>query len=191
VLGWAIFRFTDYFSPPKPVGLKLIRPVDPDRDHVRGDPQAPLTLVEYGDFECPFCSSATGSIDDVRHQLGDDLRYVWRHLPLQRPHPHAFGAAWASEAAAKQGKFWEMARAMFDQQDALEWPDIYRLANNLGLDLEKFNDDIHSGHVRHRVEDDALDAELMDLNSTPTFFVNGKRHKGPFDAASLIRALKS
>jgi Na+/H+ antiporter NhaA len=191
VSGWAIFRLTDYLSPPKPVGLKLVRPVDPERDHARGGRKAPLTLVEYGDFECPFCSRATGSIDEVREYFGDDLRYVWRHLPLQRVHPHAFGAAWASEAAAKQDKFWEMAQTMFANQNDLEWPDIYRYANNIGLDLERFNDAIHSGHVRHRVEDDALDADVMDLNSTPTFFINGKRHKGPFDAVTLIRALEA
>ena len=190
-LGWAIFRVTDRLWPPKPVGLKLIRAVDPERDHIRGEPDAPLTLVEYGDFECPFCSRATGSIDEVRHYFGAELRYVWRHLPLERVHPHAWGAAWASEAAGMQGKFFEMTQTMFTNQNDLEWPDIYRYANNLGLDLEKFNDDVHSSWVRHRVEDDALDAEAMDLNSTPTFFVNGKRHKGPFDAATLIRALEA
>ncbi|MBV8929045.1 MAG: Na+/H+ antiporter NhaA [Mycobacteriaceae bacterium] len=190
-LGWAVFRLTDYLSPPKPVGLKLIRGVDPKRDHVRGNPDAPLTLVEYGDFECPFCSRATGSIDEVRAHFGDELRYVWRHLPLDRVHPHAFGAAWASEAAGMQGKFFEMGQTMFANQDDLDWPDIYRYANNIELDLEKFNDDIHSSVVRHRVEDDALDADVMDLNSTPTFFVGGKRHKGPFDAATLIRALEA
>jgi Na+/H+ antiporter NhaA len=191
VLGWALCRLVDTLWPPKPVGLKLIRPIDPERDHIRGNPNAPMTLVEYGDFECPFCSKATGSIDDVRKRFGDDVRYVWRHLPLQRVHPHAFGAAWASEAAARQGKFWEMAQVLFDNQNDLEWPDIYRYANNIGLDLDKFNEDIHSGRVRHRVEDDAVDADLMDLNSTPTFFINGKRHKGPFDGASLIRALQA
>ena len=92
LLGWAIFRVTDWFSPPEPVGLKLVRPVDPDRDHVRGNPGAPLTLVEYGDFECPFCSRATGSIDQVRAHFGDKLRYVWRHLPLERVHPRALDA---------------------------------------------------------------------------------------------------
>jgi Na+/H+ antiporter NhaA len=191
VLASAIFRITDWLSPPKPVGLNLIRPVDPERDHLRGNPDAPLTLVEYGDFECPFCSRVTGSIDELIEYFGDELRYVWRHLPLERVHPHAFGAAWASEAAALQGRFAEMAQAMFADQDDLEWPDIYRYANNIGLDLEQFNDDMHSSRVRHRVEDDALDAEVMDLNSTPTFFVAGRRHKGPFDAASLIRALEA
>jgi protein-disulfide isomerase len=170
--------------------IDLTEPVT-DRDHTRGPTSASVTLVEYGDFECPFCSRVTGSIDELIEYFGDELRYVWRHLPLERVHPHAFGAAWASEAAALQGRFAEMAQAMFADQDDLEWPDIYRYANNIGLDLEQFNDDMHSSRVRHRVEDDALDAEVMDLNSTPTFFVAGRRHKGPFDAASLIRALEA
>jgi Na+/H+ antiporter NhaA len=191
--GWAIFRITDWVSPPEPVGLKLIRPVDPDRDHIRGDPNAPLTLVEYGDYECPFCSRATGGIDEVLDHFGDDLRYVWRHLPLERVHPRAFDAARAVEAAGLQGKYFEMGKMLFAHQDDLEWSDIYRYANAIGLDLERFDQDVrvHPSKVLHRVEDDAQDAELMDLNSTPTFFVNGKRHKGPWDSASLIRALES
>ncbi|MCW2561472.1 MAG: sodium/proton antiporter, NhaA family [Mycobacterium sp.] len=193
LLGWAIFRVTDWVSPPEPVGLKLIRPVDPERDHIRGNPDAPLTLVEYGDYECPFCSRATGAIDEVAAHFGDQLRYVWRHLPLERVHPRAFDAACAAEAAGLQGKYFEMGKMLFANQDDLEWSDIYRYANSIGLDLERFDQDVrvHRSKVLHRVQDDAQDAELMDLNSTPTFFVNGIRHKGPWDAASLIRALEA
>ncbi|KUI12925.1 sodium:proton antiporter [Mycobacterium sp. GA-1285] len=193
VLGWLIFRITDRLSPPDPVGLKLLRPIDPDRDHIAGDPDAPLTLVEYGDFECPFCSRATGAIDEVREHFGGELRYVWRHLPLGRVHPRAFDAARASEAAALQGRFWEMAHELFGHQDDLEWSDMYRYAVAAGCDIERFDQDVrvHSSKVFHHVQDDAQDAELMDLNSTPTFFVNGRRHKGPWDAASLIRALEN
>jgi Na+/H+ antiporter NhaA len=193
LLGWAIFRITDWVSPPEPVGLTLIRPVDPDRDHIRGNPDAPLTLVEYGDYECPFCSRATGAIDEVRAHFGDELRYVWRHLPLERVHPRAFDAARAAEAAGLQGKYFEMGKMLFANQDDLEWSDIYRYANAIGLDVEKFDHDVRvdPSKVLHRVQDDAQDAELMDLNSTPTFFVNGVRHKGPWDAASLIRALEA
>jgi Na+/H+ antiporter NhaA len=193
LFGWAIFRITDWISPPEPVGLELVRPVDPGRDHIRGNPDAPLTLVEYGDFECPFCSRATGSIDQVRDHFGEELRYVWRHLPLERVHPHAFDAARASEAAALQAKFWEMARELFEHQDDLEWSDLYRYAVTVGCDIDQFDKDVrvHASKVLHRVQDDAQDAEVMDLNSTPTFFVNGRRHKGPWDAASLIRALEA
>jgi Na+/H+ antiporter NhaA len=193
IAGWAIFRITDWVSPPEPVGLKLIRPVDPDRDHLRGDPSGPLMLVEYGDYECPFCSRATGAIDEVIEHFGEQLSYVWRHLPLERVHPRAFDAARAAEAAGLQGKYFEMGRMLFANQDDLEWSDIYRYANAIGLDLERFDQDVrvHPTKLLHRVQDDAQDAELMDLNSTPTFFVNGVRHKGPWDAASLIRALEA
>lgn len=190
-LGWAIFRITDWLSPPAPVGLKLLRPVDPERDHIRGRPDAPLTLVEYGDFECPFCSRATGSIDEVRAHFGDELCYVWRHLPIERVHARSLDAARASEAANLQGKFFEMAALMFEFQDHLEWQHIYRYADQAGCDIATFDEDLHSAQVLHRVEDDAQDAEVMDLNSTPTFFVNGVRHKGPWDSASLIRALEA
>ncbi|MET0475880.1 MAG: Na+/H+ antiporter NhaA, partial [Mycobacterium sp.] len=191
VLGWAIFRITDWLSPPIAVGMTLIRDVDPDRDHMRGNPNAPLTLVEYGDYECPFCSRATGSIDEVRDHFGDRLRYVWRHLPLERVHPHAMDAARAAEAAGLQGRYFEMGIKMFEFQDYLEWDHLYRYADSVGVDIKKFDEDVHSPKVLHRVQDDAQDAELMDLNSTPTFFVNGRRHQGPWDAASLIRALES
>ncbi|MGZ5397072.1 MAG: Na+/H+ antiporter NhaA [Mycobacterium sp.] len=192
VLGWAIFHITDLVSPPEPVGLKLIRSIDPERDHLHGNPDAPLTLVEYGDYECPFCSRVTGGIDEVRAHFGNDLCYVWRHLPLERVHPRAFDAARAAEAAGFQGKYFEMGTELFAHQDDLEWSDIYRYANAIGLDIEKFDLDIrvHPSKALHRVQDDAQDAEAMDLNSTPTFFVNGKRHKGPWDSASLIRALE-
>ncbi|GAC1408528.1 MAG: Na+/H+ antiporter NhaA [Mycobacterium sp.] len=193
VAGWAVFRITDWVSPPEPIGHTLLRPVDPERDHVRGDPLAPLSLVEYGDYECPFCSRATGAIDEVVAHFGAELRYVWRHLPLERVHPRAFDAARAAEAAGLQGKYFEMGKMLFAHQDDLEWPDIYRYANAVGLDIERFDQDVrvHPSKVLHHVQDDAQDAEVMDLNATPTFFVNGKRHKGPWDSASLIRALES
>lgn len=191
VLGWATFRITDWLSPPVAVGAKLIREVDPDRDHIRGNPNGSLTLVEYGDYECPFCSRATGSIDEVRAHFGDELRYVWRHLPLERVHSHAMDAARAAEAAGLQGRYFEMGMKMFEFQDYLEWEHIYRYADAVGIDIKKFDEDLHSPKVLHRVLDDAQDAELMDLNSTPTFFVNGRRHVGPWDAASLIRALET
>lgn len=192
VAGWAIFHITDLVSPPEPIGMKLIRPIDPERDHIKGNPNAQLTLVEYGDYECPFCGRATGGIDEVGAYFGDELCYVWRHLPLERVHPRSFDAARAAEAAGLQGKYFEMGAQLFAHQDDLEWSDIYRYANAIGLDLEQFDQDVrvHPSKVLHRVQDDAQDAEAMDLNSTPTFFVNGKRHKGPWDSASLIRALE-
>lgn len=189
VLGWAWFRVLDRVQPASSAGRLLVRPFDPERDHFRGDPAAPLQLIEYGDFECPFCSRATGSIDEVREHFGPRLVYVWRHLPLTRFHPHAEEAARASEAADRQGAFRAYAQLLFRRQDHLEFEDLVGYAGDLGLDMEQFHDDLQSAAVSNRVEDDALDAEYMDLTSTPTFFIGSVRHTGPFDAASLIHAL--
>ena len=175
-------------------GSKLIRPSTPTDDHVRGNPDAPLTLVEYGDYECPFCSRATGSIDEVRAHFGDELRYVWRHLPLERVHPRAFDARQGQPRRPRlQGKYFEMGDELFDAPGRSGVVGHLPLRRRDRADIERFDDDVrvHPSKVLHRVQDDAQDAELMDLNSTPTFFVNGKRHKGPWDAASLIRALEA
>jgi len=189
-LGWLIFTIADRMSPPVAVGSTLARPFDAERDHFRGRADAPYEIVEYGDFECPFCSRATGSIDAVIAHFGDEVRWVWRHLPLEAVHPHAKEASQAAEAAALQGSFLDMAKIMFANQDALTTDDLCRYAEELGLDPDRFVEDLRSPRVVRRVEDDQLDAELMDLHSTPTFFIGGKRLKGPYDSASLIAALE-
>ena len=190
-LGWVILRVGDRLRPPMPVGAKLVRPFDPERDHFRGRVDAPYQIVEYGDFECPFCSRATGSIDAVIEHFGDDVRWVWRHLPLETVHVHAKEAAQASEAAALQGRFIDMARILFANQDRLTTDDLCDYARELGLDMDRFAEDLRSPAVVRRVEDDQLDAELMDLHSTPTFFIGERRHKGPYDSATLIKALEA
>ena len=189
VLGWAIFEIADRLQPPQAIGARLARPFDPERDHFRGRLDAPYQIVEYGDFECPFCSRATGSIDAVIAHFGDDVRWVWRHLPLETVHPHAKEAAQAYEAAALQGQFLEMSRTLFAHQDKLTTDDLCDYARELGLDMDRFVADLRSPGVVRRVEDDMLDAEMMDLHSTPTFFIGERRHKGPYDSATLIRAL--
>ncbi len=195
-LGWVLFRASDRRHPVTGVtGLVLLRPVDPHRDHVRGPADAPLTLVEYGDFECPFCTRATGSIRDVRTHFGDDLRYVFRHLPLDEVHPHARFAAEASEAASAQGRFWDMHDDLFAHSDELSEEQIYEHAARLGLDMDRFDEDLRLGRHRHRVEDDDLDAATSDVGSTPTFYLGATGsdltlHTGPFDAATLIRGLE-
>jgi protein-disulfide isomerase len=171
------------------VGQTLARPVDPARDHVLGDPDAPYTIVEYGDFRCGFCLKASGSILEVRNELGDRLRYVWRHAPLEQIHPNALAGAEASEAAAAQGRFFDFARAIFDDQDNQRPSDIIRIAHDLGLDVEQFEKDLISAEVTGRVADDILDAEAMNITAVPTLFINGRRHVGPYDAQSLLRAL--
>ncbi|MBO0811865.1 MAG: Na+/H+ antiporter NhaA [Microlunatus sp.] len=189
--GWLVLMIGDRIRPPKAVGAVLARPVDPERDHIVGRFDAPYSIVEYGDFECPFCSRATGSVDAVRAHFGDDIRWVWRHLPLDQVHPHAQVAAQAAEAAALQGKFVEMLRTMFAHQQSLEEADLIGYAEELGLDLARFAEDFGSSEVLAHIQDDRFDAELMDLHSTPTFFVNGRRHTGPYDSGTLIRALEA
>lgn len=196
-LGWLLFRVDARLHPPRQeYSHRILRPVDAKRDHIRGPVNASLTVVEYGDFECPFCSKATGSIREVRTHFGDDVRYVFRHLPLDDYHPHARYAAHASEAAAAQGKFWEMADVLFDHSDALQPEDIDVYAEELGLDMERFEEDIRTGDYVVRVEDDELDAKTSDVEGTPTFYLGRGdteliRHTGPYDAASLIRALRA
>lgn len=191
LLGWVIFTVADRLQPPRAIGAHLVRSVDPERDHIRGPVDARYTIVEYGDFECPFCSRVTGSIDAVFDRLPGQVRWVFRHLPLDAVHPHAEDAAKAAEAAGQQGHFFEMARTLFANQKALAREDIRGYATALGLDMDRFVDDFRSAEVIRRVDDDRLDAEMMDLHSTPTFFVGEKRHVGPYDSESLIRALEA
>ncbi len=190
-LGWLILGVLDRRRPVTPPGSTLLRPFDPDRDHFKGRTDAPLVLTEYGDFECPFCSRATGSIDEVRAHLGDDVVWVWRHLPLEGVHPHAELAAKAAEAAYLQDRLFEYVSILWDHQDQLERLDLLRYADELGLDLDRFEQDMDSDAVARRVQDDLDDADLMDVHGTPTFFVNGRRHEGEFDAQSLIAALEA
>jgi Na+/H+ antiporter NhaA len=189
VLATIIFRISDAVRPDDDSGQTLARPVDPARDHVLGDPDAPYTIVEYGDFQCGFCLKASGSILEVRDVLGDRLRYVWRHAPLVQIHPNALAGAEATEAAAAQGRFFDFARAIFADQDHQLPSDIIRIAHDLGLDVEQFEKDLISAEVTGRVRDDILDAEAMNITAVPTLFINGRRHVGPYDAQSLLRAL--
>lgn len=189
LVALVIFKVSDRVHPAGEAGATLLRPVDPARDHVYGRSDAPYTLVEYGDFQCGFCSKASGAIQEVHRELGDRLRYVWRHAPLDRYHPNAVAAAEAAEAAALQGRFFEMERSLLVDQENQLPSDIVRRAGELGLDVDRFERDLVSPEVAARVRDDVLDAEAMDITAVPTFFVNGRRHTGPYDAQSLIRAL--
>jgi Na+/H+ antiporter NhaA len=191
VVATIVFRISDAHRPMEEAGLHLMRAVDPARDHIFGALDAPFEIVEYGDFQCGFCLKATGSVVEVQRELGDRLRYVWRHAPLTRFHPNALAAAESSEAAARQGKFFEFERSLFADQEHQLPTDIMRRAEDLGLDLRRFEDDLASAEVAARVRDDMLDAEAMGINAVPTFFINGRRHVGPYDAQSLIRALQA
>ena len=189
LISTLVFRISDAVRPDDDAGQTLARPVDDRRDHVFGSPDAPYTIVEYGDFQCGFCLKASGSIQEVKNELGDDLRYVWRHAPLTAYHPNALAGAEAAEAASLQGKFFEFERGLFADQENQRPSDIIRLARDLDLDVERFERDLTSPEVTGRVRDDMLDAEAMGITSVPTLFINGRRHTGPYDAQSLIRAL--
>ena len=193
VLSWIIFKLAAVFRGETTASLPMVldMPVDPARDHIRGNVDAPFTLVEYGDFECPFCGRATGMVKELRKNLGDDLRYVFRHLTLIDVHPHAEIAAEAAEAAASQGKFWEMHDLLFDHQGDLDLEDLIGYAAKLDLDVDQFVDEVESSRNSRRVREDVASAEASGATGTPTFFVEGRRHVGPYDARTLERELRA
>jgi Na+/H+ antiporter NhaA len=164
--------------------------VDAERDHVRGPIQAPVTVVEYGDFECPYCGMAEPIVRELLREFGD-VRYVWRHLPLVDVHPNAQMAAEAAEAAAAQGAFWEMHDLLLTHQDALRPGDLIGYAEQLGLDVERFTDDLREHAGTARVAEDVDSADLSGVSGTPTFFINGRRHYGAYDIATLSAAVRA
>ena len=162
------------------------------RDHAAGSPDAPVTLVEYGDFEYPFCGMAYPEIKDIRQRLGDRLRFVYRHFP--RPeHPHARHAAEAAEAAAAQGEqhFWAMHDALFEHQHALEDAQLVLYASDIGLDTGRFSQDLGQHIYRHRIQEDLESGAHSGVHGTPTLFVNGVRYEGLPSTAELYRVLLS
>ncbi len=168
--------------------VDLDRDVDPERDHVRGPMEAPVTVVEYGDFECPYCGLAEPV---VRELLGDfgDVRYVWRHLPLSDVHPNAQLAAEAAEAASNQGAFWEMHDLLLEHQDALDPRDLMGYAEQLGLDTERFSNDLRQHEGGAQIAEDVDSADISGVSGTPTFFINGQRHYGAYDIETLSKAV--
>ncbi len=169
--------------------LDLTMDVDPEHDHVRGPDDAPVTLVEYGDFECPYCGQAEGSIRALLAGHGDDVRYVWRHLPLNDVHPSAQLASEASEAAAAQGKFWEMYDLLLSHQGELTPRDLRRYATDLGLDVDRFADELRRREYAPRIAEDVASADESGVSGTPTFFINGRRHYGVYDLDTLTEAV--
>jgi Na+/H+ antiporter NhaA len=169
--------------------VDLQEPVDEDRDHIRGSAGASVTVVEYGDFECPYCGKAEPA---VRASLltDADVRFVWRHVPLTDVHQHAQLAAEAAEAAAAQGAFWQMHDLLLAHQDDLTGADLMGYAKDLGLDEDQFYDDLKRHEFAARVARDVDSADLSGVSGTPTFFINGQRHYGAYDAGSLTRAVK-
>jgi protein-disulfide isomerase len=168
----------------------LSEPVS-ERDHVRGSARAKVTLVEYGDFECPFCARAWPVVRALEQRFGADLRFVFRHNPRAFAHPHAPSAAEAAEAAAEQGKFWEMHDLLFSHQSALEERDLAAYAGELGLDTARFARDLRSRAHRERVHADELSGVQSQVITTPTFFVDGRRFQDTPDAERLGAAIEA
>ncbi|MGH2909409.1 MAG: Na+/H+ antiporter NhaA, partial [Solirubrobacteraceae bacterium] len=169
--------------------VDLAVPVDAERDHVRGPEEALVTLLEYGDLECPFCGRAEPVVRELLADFGE-LRYAWRHLPLTDVHPHAQLAAEAAEAAGAQGGFWEMHDLMFEHQDALTVRDIIGYAQQLELDVDLFKAHLKKRKGAGRIADDVESADLSGVSGTPSFFINGHRHQGAYDITTLSRAVK-
>jgi Na+/H+ antiporter NhaA len=196
---WTLFRATErlprrmrlraLLGSARPI-VDLAVPVDPDRDHVRGPIDAPVTLLEYGDLECPYCGQAEPVIRELLADFGD-LRYVWRHLPLNDVHPYAQLAAEATEAAAEQGRFWDLHDLLLRHQGALKLPDLIVYAEQLGLDVNRFREDLRKRLGRARIAEDVDGADLSGVSGTPTFFVNGRRHYGAYDVETLSRAVRA
>jgi protein-disulfide isomerase len=199
LVTWVLFRATALLSPRRrarallgtaqPI-VDLAVPVEGRHDQIRGPADAKITLVEYGDFECPYCGQAEPVVRELLAGFGD-LRYVWRHLPLSDVHPHAQLAAEAAEAAGAQGAFWPMHDLLFANQDALTGKDLVRYAEQLGLDVDRFRDDLRHHTRAARVAEDVDSADLSGVSGTPTFFVNGQRHQGAYDLDTLTQAVKA
>ena len=158
-------------------------------DHVRGNRQADVVLIEYADFQCPYCARAHKALTSLRQQHGERVTLVYRHLPLADLHPLAQPAAEAAEAAGAQGKFWEMHDALFENQAMLDEDALPAVAANLQLDTERFRSEFEGGQHRARVDADVQDAHAAGAKGTPTFFINGERYHGDSDHASLAAAL--
>ena len=199
LVTWLLFRATALL--PKPLRIRALAgtstllvdlavPVDPEHDHIRGPADAPVTIVEYGDLECPYCGQAEPVVRELLSDFGD-VRYVWRHLPLNDVHPRAQLAAEASEAASEQGAFWEMHDLLLGHQDALEPKNLVAYAEQLGLDVDRFADALRKHAYAGRIAEDVDSADLSGVSGTPTFFVNGRRHYGAYDIATLSTAVRA
>lgn len=173
-------------------GASLATPVDQERDHVAGPESAPVTLVEYGDFECPYCGRAYPVVKSLQETLGDELRLVFRNFPLADAHPHAEHAAEAAESAAAQGSFWEMHDTLFEHQDRLDDRALVAYGDQLGLDTERLARDLADGTYEGRVREDFRSGVRSGVNGTPCFFINGARYDGNWTSTSdFLDALRS
>ena len=169
---------------------RLTLPVADDRDHVQGPANAAVTLLEYGDYECPFCGAAYPIVKHVQETMGERLRFVFRNFPITTAHPHAEQAAEAAEAAAAQGQFWPMHDLLYENQRHLETDDLIAYASRLGLDVPRFQRELADHVHAARVREDFMSGVRSGVNGTPTFYIDGERYEGSYDAEPLLDALK-
>jgi protein-disulfide isomerase len=168
----------------------LTVPVTDGRDHIQGPADAAVTLVEYGDYECPYCGAAYPIVKEVQSRMGERLRFVFRNFPIATSHPHAERAAEAAEAAAAQGRFWEMHDVLYENQRRLDDQDLRGNADSLRLDVESFDKELAEHVHAPRVHEDFMSGVRSGVNGTPTFYVNGARHDDSYDAETLLAALE-
>jgi Na+/H+ antiporter NhaA len=199
VAAWAVFGITTLLPPPRRIRallgtaeliIDLVEQVDSERDHIRGPAEALVTVVEYGDFECPYCGQAEAVVRELLADFGE-VRYVWRHLPLTDVHPRAQLAAEAAEAAAGQGEFWRMHDLLLDHQQDLRPADLIGYAGDLGLDVDRFRAELREHTHAPRIAESIESASLSGVSGTPTFFINGRRHYGAYDITNLTAAVKT
>ena len=164
--------------------------VDDDRDHIQGPADAAVTLVEYGDYECPYCGAAYPIVKELQARMGDRLRFVFRNFPISTSHPHAEQAAEAAEAGAAQGRFWEMHDLLYENQTQLRDQDLHAYAEQLGIDVERFDKDLAEHVHAPRVREDFMSGVRSGVNGTPSFYVNGARHDDSYDFETLLAALE-
>lgn len=169
----------------------LTMPVDTARDHVQGTEDAQVTLVEYGDYECPYCGQAYPLVKQIQAEMGDKLRFVFRNFPLSEIHPHAAHAAQLAEVAGAQNKFWEMHDSLYDHQKALADFHLKEYAQAVGIDADAAMQAVSSGQFEERVREDFLSGVRSGVNGTPTFFINGQRHDAAWDKDTLLAALQA
>ena len=168
----------------------LTMPINKERDHIQGPADAAVTLVEYGDYECPYCGAAYPIIKEVQARMGRRLRFVFRNFPITTSHPHAEQAAEAAEAAATQGKFWQMHDLLYENQRRLRDQDLRAYAEKLGLDIKVFDKELAEHVHAERIHEDFLSGVRSGVNGTPTFYINGARHDGSYELEPLLRALE-
>ena len=169
---------------------RLVIPVS-ERDHRQGPDTAAVTLVQYGDYECPYTRQATSVVQAIQQELGDQLRFIYRNFPLTEIHPHALHAALAAEEAAAQGKFWEMHDYIFHHQHTLADADLEQFAEAVGLDLQQYRQDMREQRALARIEEDVEGGERSGVQGTPTFFINGIQYRGAWEHDALLAALQA